>query len=176
MAKLPGSVQVEKALKNVSREINLSLKLINSHAGKLLQKGDYAGAETLVEKAKQVGTFRTEVEVLRGRWKELRGSSNPLPAKEQTPLWEYYQPILDALIANGGQSTAPELEPLVQQAMAAKLQPGDLDMMAGDRTKWQVMIKRARRPMVKEGWIEDGSGTTWRITKAGRKAGETEAS
>jgi hypothetical protein len=32
------------------------------------------------------------------------------------------------------------------------------------------MIRRARKHLAREGWIEGGSGRLWRITEAGRRA------
>jgi hypothetical protein len=34
------------------------------------------------------------------------------------------------------------------------------------------MIRRARKPMKAEGWIEDGPGSRWTITEVGRQAAE----
>lgn len=171
MAKLPGSMQVDRAFRTVSREIKGALKLINQQAGKLLVRGDYTGAESLVERARQVGEFRTEVEALRAKWKELRGGSGGAgQTNQKTPLWEYYQPILRALVAKGGRAAASELEEDVEAAMAEGFKPGDADMLAGNRPRWKVMIKRARRHMAKEGLIEDKTGVEWRITAQGQKA------
>ncbi len=172
MSKLPGGVQVDRALKNVSREVRSSLNRINSNAGKLLEKGDYTGAEGMVEKAKVVGEFQDTIENLRAQWKEMRGSVRSPAPKERTPLWEYYRPILQALIANGGNANATDIEPVVEQAMGEKLKPGDRDALGDGKPRWKVMIKRARRHMAKEGWIEANAGPEWRITKEGQIAAD----
>jgi hypothetical protein len=50
------------------------------------------------------------------------------------------------------------------------LQLGEPDALAGGYESWRVMIRRARKHLVAEGWIEDRTGPIWRITEAGRKA------
>lgn len=56
------------------------------------------------------------------------------------------------------------------------LLPGDREPRGRGTERWQVMIRRARRHLVAEGWIESGSGEAWRITEAGRRATEKEIS
>ena len=64
----------------------------------LLSKGSYERAESLVNVAKSVDTFRVEVESLHTRWKEIKGEPQGTAKAPQTPLWKYYQPILQALL------------------------------------------------------------------------------
>ena len=64
----------------------------------LLSKGSYDRAESLVNVAKSIDTFRIEVESLHTRWKEIKGGPQGTAKAPQTPLWEYYQPILEALV------------------------------------------------------------------------------
>ena len=56
--------------------------------------------------------------------------------------------------------------------MSATLQSADRDAMARGRERWRVMVRRARRHLVAEGWIEDRAGPAWRITDTGRQAAE----
>jgi hypothetical protein len=44
--------------------------------------------------------------------------------------------------------------------------------MADGRERWQVMIRRAHKHMVKEGWLSSGSSKLWEITAAGRQVAE----
>jgi hypothetical protein len=44
--------------------------------------------------------------------------------------------------------------------------------MAGGRERWQVMIRRARKHMFKEGWLSSRSNKVWEITAAGRQVAE----
>ena len=56
--------------------------------------------------------------------------------------------------------------------MSGTLLAGDLETMARGRERWKVMIQRARKHLVAEGWLEDKPGPTWSITAAGRRAAE----
>ena len=47
---------------------------------------------------------------------------------------------------------------------------GDLSIMANGRARWQVMIRRARKHMVKEGLLDGDTGMEWKVTQQGRKA------
>ena len=37
----------------------------------------------------------------------------------------------------------------------------------------RVMVRRSRKALVAEGWIEQGSGSVWRLTDSGRRAAES---
>ena len=100
-----------------------------------------AGAETRAEGAPERGSRKSD---------SSRGPS--------TPLWGYYQPSLKALVAVGGSARRAELEPDVHELMADCFQAADEETMARGQTRWQVMIRRARKHLVEEGWIEDRAG------------------
>ena len=171
--KVPGGADVNRSLTAVKKSLRACLRLVNQQAGKLLSKGDYTHAESLVEVAKSVNAFRTEVESLHERWKEINGAGGGDAKGEQTPLWEYYQPILQALGDLDGTAKIGELESMIEQLMNRRLLEGDLKMMAGGRARWQIMIRRARKHMVKEGLLEGDTGRVWKITSSGLKAAAT---
>lgn len=137
-----------------------------------MAKGDYATAETLAAKGKEIRQFQTEADELRKRWRAICGGGTAGAKKSASPLWSYYQPILQALVQAGGECRGAGVEEHVERLMNASLLPADRDMMAGSRERWRVMVKRARRPLIAEGWIEDRPGAFWRITDAGRRAAE----
>ena len=168
--KVPGEGKVNKSLVDLRKSLKECQARVNQEAGMLLSKGRYARAESLVDVAKSVDTFRTEVESLHTRWKEIKSGSQGVPKMPQTPLWEYYQPILQALSGLGGTSRITEIEPAVDRLLKDRLLEGDLRSMAGGRARWQVMIRRARKHMVKEGLLDSDTGLDWTITQQGRKA------
>lgn len=175
MTRIPNNRGVDRALHSLRVELRTALKGVDRTAGQIMAKGDYAGAEALAGKGREVREFTTQVEELRKRWRAVsgRGSSDGKKlSSTRTPLWTYYQPILRALRDAGGEARRTDLESLVERILAATLQPADRDQMSGGRERWKVMIHRARRHLVAEGWIEDRSGATWHITAAGRKAAE----
>jgi len=172
MKRVPHAREVDQAIRGVLAEVKESLKGVNTAAGQAMMKGDYSTAEALVAKGREVQGFQVEVDAIRKRWKELRGSGfgKTGERKAKTPLWSYFQPILMALVELGGAARRLEIEPIVQRIMAGNMQPGDLDVFAQGETRWQRMIRRSRKQLVEEGWLEGNTGTVWKITRTGRGA------
>jgi len=112
-----------------------------------------------------------EVETLREKWRSLRGGGKGGGANaEKTPLWEYYRHILQTLASVDGRVSTSELLSRLEPLLAKALKPEDFETMSNGRPRWQVMVRRARSPMRKEGFIEADGSKEWRITIAGRKA------
>jgi hypothetical protein len=170
VTKVPGAGGVERAIRNVKREIKSSLKQLHHQASKQLSRGNYADAQALVEVARIVGTFQGDVDTLREKWRSLRGISSTSSAQgERTPLWEYYRPILQVLASGDGRASTSELLGRLEPSLTKALKPEDLETMSNGRPRWQVMVRRARRHMKKEGLLETDGGNEWRITGTGRK-------
>lgn len=172
MKRIPHAQGVVKALRSARAAAQKSLKGLNLAASQRMAKGDYATAETLAGRGKEIRQFQSEVEALRKRWREVCGAGGHAAKKSTTPLWTYYQPILQGLVQAGGECRRTDLEAHVERLMGASLQPGDRAATARGRERWRGMVRRARKPLIAEGWIEDGAGKLWRITDAGRKAAE----
>ena len=168
--KVPGGANVNKSLMSLRKSLKECLAQVNQEAGMLLSKGRYARAESLVNVAKSVDTFHVEVAGLHTRWKEFKGEPQGTTKVPQTPLWEYYQPILQALVDFDGTARIAEIEPAVELLMKDRLVEGDLSIRGHGRARWQVMIRRARKHMVKEGLLDSETGKDWKITQQGRKA------
>ena len=86
--KVPGGTNVNKSLVGLKKSLKECLARVNQEAGMLLSKGSYERAESLVNVAKSVDTFRVEVESLHTRWKEIKGGPQGTAKAPQTPLWE----------------------------------------------------------------------------------------
>ena len=149
---MPGSREVERAIKQTSREVKVALKEINQQAGKLVARGEYAAAEELVRIGRAITTFADEVNALNLKWRELQETAPGKLSSERTPLWEYYKPILQALVQLGGEATLGELQEKVQPLLVSVLQPGEMTAMSGDKLSWKRAVRRTRRHMVKEGF------------------------
>ena len=102
MNRVPQAQNVVQATKGVPVAAQKSLKGLNVLAGQKMAKGDYGAAEALAAKGKEIQRFQDEVDVLRKRWREVCGSGTSAGKKPKTPLWAYYQPILQALLQAGG--------------------------------------------------------------------------
>ena len=169
MKPIPCAGEVAQALKASETTVKEAIRQLNRTAGTLMAKGDYSGAEALAFRGRKMLEFQARVHELRRAWKEIRSGASGSAGEPKTPLWFYYQPILKALVEAGGSAQRSELEPAVRVILGSKLRPSDETLMAGGRTRWQVMIQRARKHMVSEGWLETGRGSRWRITKEGRR-------
>jgi len=172
VTRIPEAREVDGALKNVRSALRNSLKQLNKVAGVAMAKGNYTAGEALAAKGREIQAFETEVEALRDRWRQLRAGNQRSGGEKKptTPLWQYYQPILRALCQIGGEARRQDFEPIVEGLLDKTLVEGDRAPMARGQERWQVMIRRARRHLVQEGWIEDRKGAVWQITQAGRKA------
>jgi hypothetical protein len=158
-------------LRSVRAAAQKSLKGLNQVASQRMAKGDYATAEALAAKGKEMRQFQSEVEALHKRWCEVCGGGGAAK-KPLTPMWVYFQPILQALVSVGGECRRADLEAHVERLMGASLQSGDREGSARGRERWRIIVQRARKPLIAEGWIEDRGGKIWRITDAGRRAAE----
>ena len=114
MNRIPGNRDIDRALKQLAREIRGALREINQQAGRLVMRGDYSAAEGLVEVGRSVTKFGSEVDALHLRWRELQRVEPGQVSSEKTPLWEYYRPLLQALVELGGEGTCSQLEEKVE--------------------------------------------------------------
>ena len=61
MAKLPRNQEVVQAIRSLAREVKLATKEANQLAAKRLARGDYAGAQSLIDVAQAISEFGNEV-------------------------------------------------------------------------------------------------------------------
>ncbi len=173
--KIPHAQGVTRALRNVRTTTKKALKGLNEVAGQRMAKGDYAAAETLAAKGRELRQFLQQSDELLRSWRGLsgRGAKPAGTSKgETTPLWAYYQPVLKAIVSAGGKCAREDIEAAFEKSSDGFLQAGDHLLMSGGRPRWKVMIRRARKPLRAEGWIQEGAGKVWTITAAGRRASE----
>ena len=175
---VPKRGEVHSAFKTLLKRLSGSVKRINEHAASRMRRGDYTGAEAWVQLGTALGEFRSRTLDLQGEWKGLcrdaGGKRHRQTRKKRgptTPLWEYYQPILRAIVQAGGEARRSDIEPVVFKVMEARLQPGDVELSGGRRPRWQNSIPRARKQLIREGWLSSGgSKGLWRVTEKGRIA------
>ena len=166
---------VERAIRQVARQVKATVSAINQRASKCLAKGNYAAAEELVKLARAVGEFDRHVEELRLSWVSVaRAGDGKGPRKdERTPQWAYYHPILQSLAALGGRANTKDLLRHLEGTIQATLKSGDISTTTRGSTRWKVMVQRARAAMLKEGLLERERGKGWKISAAGRKAADS---
>jgi hypothetical protein len=141
-------------------------------AAKRLARGDYTGAQSLIETAQAISAFGSEASGLLARWRDVRsaGKGAKKGKDSQTPLWEFYRPILQALMSLGGEATRKEIEAKLEETLAGSLKEGDWEKNARGIPRWKVMVGRARKHMIAEGFITGENLLRWNITSKGEQA------
>lgn len=172
MPSLPSRRKTDRALYDALRAAKATVKEANRDAGRLVTKGNYQAAEALVNLAKAATAFQSEISALRHRWREIgHGQSEVKKSKSmRTPLWEFYKPILATLQSLDGSATRLEIEKHIETTNPSFLKAGDLQLNTQGKARWTVMVRRARKPMMQEKFIEPGNSKKWVITGTGRKA------
>ena len=173
MKRIPRSHEVGQALAAAMREVKLSLRELNQEAAGLVAKGRYDAATGLVEAGRHISAFLGRLSLLKGDWKSLRASREQT-AGEAAPLWQFFHPVAKTLLDLGGRAKRRDIEDAVKSLLDGQFQPGDLGAMAGGVPRWMVMVRRCRKAMIKEGFLEEGTGHSWRLSAAGRKLGQKE--
>jgi hypothetical protein len=175
MANIPRNHEVTKAIRSLSRQTSLATREANQLAAKRLARGDYAGAQSLINVAQAISAFGNEVLGLNGRWREVRSTSKgPKKGKDsRTPLWEFYRPILQALVALGGDATRKDIEGKLEETLAGSLKEGDLVTNAHGLPRWKVIVGRARKHMIAEGFVMGENLLRWKITSKGEQAAKS---
>lgn len=171
MKRIVGARDVDAALKSTMSTVKSCLNGVHQKAAHAMGKGKYEVAEQFIVRGKEIQVFQLELGVLRNKWRALKSGNSAIGKKsEVTPLWQYYQPILKALVELGGKGTREDISPHVEKLMRPNFLPRDTDKMSGGRQRWSIMIRRARKHLTTEGWLEVGGGKNWSITPEGRKA------
>jgi len=176
MSGIPRCAEIEKAIRDLVQKTRQSQAALNRQAGMYVAKGRYEKADALVAKARALNDFQVKIKTLRDELRQLKraGRGSGKRGKQTTPLWGYYQPILQTLLEMGGQARRPDLEAGFGQKHTSVLLTGDMEMMAGNTPRWQRMIRRARKHLIEQNFIENSGGKVWRITDEGRRAARSQ--
>jgi hypothetical protein len=172
VTRIPQAQGVRRALRALRKATQVSLKELNKLAGQKMAKGEYDTAQQLAAHGTQIREFQTHVDDLHARWQQFGNGGGQSSQQPTTAQWMYYVPILQGLVKLGGQARRSEIEAQVEKTVGHTFQPGDRAGMARGRERWRLMIRKARRSLVSEGWVEGGVGPIWKITDAGRKTAE----
>lgn len=174
MKRIPFDKSIATGLRALQALVKKAVKSHNQLAAQVLAAGKYAETEALMRRGRELEKFGAEAEALRKRWREVRraGAVKQAEAGPATPLWKYYQPVLRALAALGGEARRNDIEAELLRMMGSELLPADHAKLTNGDEKWQRMIRHTRKHLVAEGWIEDRGGFEWKITAAGRRAAE----
>ena len=175
MAQVPRNQEVTKAIRSLARQTRLATKEANQMAAKRLRPWRLRRMQSLINVAQAISAFGNEVLGLNSRWREVRstGKGPKMGKNSQTPLWEFYRPILQALVALGGDATRKDIEGKLEETLAGSLKEGDLVTNAHGLPRWKVMVGRARKHMIAEGFVTGENLLRWKITGKGEQAAKS---
>ncbi len=158
---------VGRHMAQLKRDLKAAIKEINGQAAKKIAQGNYAASQEMVALAKSVQKFTTEASELSERWNAISKQQKERPKVDTTPVWEYYRLVARAITALGGDGRFEDIVDWIGRNAVNELKPGDtLDGPKG-QPLWQRAVSKTRRPMIKEGFLEAGTGT-WKLTKSGK--------
>ena len=151
--------------------MKVAVKRSNQRAGQLLAQGRYGPADALVQAARRVPDIRSRLKVVRDDWRTATSVDlGPgTPKGETTPMWGYYPLILKVLLELGGEASFVDLERHLRDGAQGSFKTGDVVVGRNGRARWQTMVKRARKAMVHEKWLEQRPLKLWRLTDEGRR-------
>jgi hypothetical protein len=134
--------------------------------GIMLLDRDGASQE-MVALAKAVQQFTSEAKEFNDRWNAISKQKTGKVRAEITPVWEYYRLVARAIVTLGGESRFEEIVAWISKNALSDLKPGDVLDGPKGQPVWQRAVSKAKRPMIKEGFLEPGAGK-WKPTKSGR--------
>jgi len=171
---------VAQAFEMLLDELHTALSLTREQAASASREGRYDDAQARLVEAQRIEKFIAEIRTKQREWTVLSGKSHQkrtvartrLPRGERTPDKAYRLPILQALIALGGEAKMSQVLDRVYAEMKPHLKPADLEPLPSDAhtPRWQNAAQWARQAMVDEGLLrKDSPRGVWAITEVGRK-------
>jgi len=121
-----------------------------------------------------VDNFETALwKALQSARKNSTGTSikhKPRTAQDLTPQKDFWKPILETLVDEGGQAKVQEVVEGVERKTKNQLKPGDNELNRDGTAKWVKAVHFQRLAMVHEGLLaNDSPRGTWAITAQGRQ-------
>jgi hypothetical protein len=159
--------KVGRQIAQLRRDLKTAVKEVNAEAARKVARGNYGASQDMMELAKAVQQFTTDAKEFNTRWTAISRRRTGRSQIEITPVWEYYRLVARAIASAGGESRFEEIIDWIGRNATSDLKPGDmLDGPKGGPV-WQRAVSKAKRPMIKEGFLEPGAGK-WKLTKSGR--------
>ncbi|OGO24238.1 MAG: hypothetical protein A2Z28_05485 [Chloroflexi bacterium RBG_16_51_9] len=114
-------------------------------------------------------------------WKALRKNDLPQPTArarkaksraigEVTNAADFWKPILNVLVARGGQAERQDVHSDIERRMKDRFKQGDLELNRDGTLKWSKQVDYQRLAMAQEGLLrKDSPRGKWEITENGRQ-------
>ena len=145
--------KVGRQIAQLRRDLTAAIKELNNQAARKLAQGNYGASQEIVALAKAVQQFATETKEYNDRWKTIARHKAGPSQVETTPVWEYYRLVARGLVNLGGESRFEDIVNWIKKNAINDLKPGDLLDGSKGEPVWQRSVLKAKRPMVKEGFL-----------------------
>jgi hypothetical protein len=159
--------KIGRQIAQLRRELKAAVKEINGQAARKLAQGNYDASQEMVAFAKSVQQFASETKELNEHWNAIKKRQTGKLRAEITPVWEYYRLVARAISSLGGESSFEEIIDWIAKNAIDELKPGDVLQGKKGLAVWHSAVSKARRPMIKEGFVETVAGK-WKLTKSGK--------
>jgi hypothetical protein len=160
-------VQIDHSFRVAEKQLRAAIRTVNHQAAKLLGKGKYEEAETMVALARGALRFQDRFDSIVTEWREVTGKASHGKAKSKVPLWRYYVVVARALAGVGGEGVIEDIVANIEATLKAEPTLQASLGMAMTTAEWKRTTERARGPMRQHGYIELLGQGRWRITKLG---------
>lgn len=159
--------KVGRQIGQLRRDLKTAVKEINGQAARKVAQGNYGASEEMVALAKAVQQFTSEAKEFNDRWSAISKRQTGKLRAETTPVWEYYRLVARAITSLGGEGRFEEVVNWITKNAMSELKPGDVLDGPKGQPVWQRAVSKAKRPMIKEGFLEVGANK-WKLTKSGK--------
>lgn len=179
---------VSAALHLLAESIQGEVQRINAEGAQAMQGGDYDTAQSVIDFAKRLTAFRSEVDSLGKEWDALEDLRDKASAKVQqivskrffgrrasgeiTPHDGYCRFILEVLVEMDGKGRTMNVLDRVGEKMKGILKPKDYEPHESEphQIRWRNSAQWSRNHMAnKDGRMKKGSPSgTWEISDKGR--------
>ncbi len=183
---------IDEAFELLLQEIEAVSHTLREEGAEALRAGRLDEARRIVERVRQVHTFREQIRALRSEWNKWNKKLGVLPVVPGpggsrprkglgTPRRVYRIAILESLIELGGSGKVREVLERVEAKIGHRLNDHDRKPLKSGQIRWRNTAMWCRKDLVEEGLLaRDSDRGTWEITEQGRRwleelRGETEA-
>ncbi len=183
--------EVAVAFDIVLEEIEDIIEELNKEGAHALQSEKYDVYKDLLDKGYQLTTFREKVSDLQKEWvnifakfgrrknqklgrkvKRSKKARTRLKRGLRTPIDDFREPILRAIVELGGSAPASEILDKVETSMKELLNSYDQERLSSypQEERWRKTAQWARNSMAREGLlVSDSQRGVWEISTKGRK-------
>jgi len=171
---------IDQAFELLLQEIEALSRALREQGVEALRAERLDEARRIVERVRQVNTFREQIRSLRSEWNKklavpsvshgTADSRAPLRRGLRTPEWAYRVPILESLVELGGRGRMREVLARVEAKIGHRLNDHDRERLESGEIRWRKTAMWCRQTLVEQGLLaRDSPRGIWEITEKGRR-------